>query len=190
MEWLESPLVLSLGIFSARVADVSLGTLRTILLFRGHPKTAAAIGFAEVMIWLLAVGKVLENLDHWYYAVSFAGGFATGNIVGIWFESKLALGAELVRAISHDRAIDLAPRLRERGYAVTEFAGHGDGRSPVEVLLIVERRRRVPALLAEIRAIDPNAIITISDIKRQVALSPAEGMVPTGGGWRSRNKRK
>lgn len=191
MEWLEDPVVLSIAIFLARVADVSLGTIRTIFIFRGHSKTAALIGFFEILIWLLAAAKAIQNLDRWYLAVAYAAGFAMGNFVGIWLESKLALGSELVRAISRDLSIDLAGQLRLRGHSVTELPGNSDTHTPVEVLLIVERRRRVPDLLAEIRAIDPNAIITISDIKRQVAMSiPPDrpGVLVTG--WRSRGKRK
>jgi len=191
VDWLDHPAVLSVAIFLARVADVSLGTVRTILIFRGHPKTAALIGFFEILIWLIAAAKAIQNLDRWYLAAAYAAGFAMGNYVGIWLESKLALGSELVRAISRDLSIDLAGQLRARGHAVTELPGNDDAQSPVEVLLIVERRRRVPELLAEIREVDPNAIITISDIKRQVAmpLSPDRpGVLPTG--WRSRGKRK
>lgn len=191
MEWFDDPVVVSIGIFLARVADVSLGTVRTILIFRGHSLAAALLGFFEILIWLFAAAKAIQNLDKWYYAASYAGGFAMGNYVGIWLESKLALGSELVRAISRDLTIDLAGQLRARGHSVTELPGNDDAQVPVEVLLIVERRRRVPELLEEIREIDPNAIITISDIKRQLArpLSPdLPGVPPTG--WRSRGKRK
>jgi len=191
VDFFDNPVVLSIAIFIARVADVALGTVRTILIFRGHPKTAAFIGFFEILIWLLAAAQAIQNLDRWYLAIAYAAGFATGNYVGIWLESKLALGTELVRAISRDLTLDLAGRLRARGHAVIELAGNEDAASPVEVLLIVERRRRVPDLLAEIREIDPSATITISDVKRQVRLSlPPDrpGILPAG--WRSRGKRK
>ena len=187
--WLLTPII-----FLARVADVSLGTVRTILVFRGRPATAALIGFFEVLIWLLAAGQVIQNLDRWYYAVAYAGGFAMGNIVGIWVESKLALGQELVRAISRDRDVELADKLRAEGYTVTEMTGVDAQASPVEVLLIVERRRKVPALLERVLTLDPRAICTISDIKREVSTLPpsprkrARGLLPTG--WRSRSKRK
>ncbi len=189
MPWLDDPWVLPFLIFFARIVDVSLGTVRTILVFRGHRLTAAFLGFFEIMIWLLAAGKAIQNLDRWYLAVAYAGGFATGNIVGIWLESKLALGTELVRAISHNLDIDLAGRLRALGHSVTELAGSDENNTPVEVLLIVERRRRVPDLLRKILEIDPGAIITISDIKREVTMLPAPIPVLSTG-WRGRTKKK
>lgn len=186
--WLLVPLI-----FLARVTDVSLGTVRTILVFRGRPYTAALIGFFEILIWLMAAGKVIQNLDRWYLAIAYAGGFAIGNIVGIYVESKLALGSELIRAISRDFKVELGDQLHRLGYTVTSIPGKDAKLNVVEVLLVVEKRRNVPQLIERILEIDPAAICTISDIKREVSTLPpsprkARGLFPTG--WRSRSKRK
>jgi uncharacterized protein YebE (UPF0316 family) len=93
-------------IFLARVSDVSLGTFRTIVVFRGNKLLASFIGFFEIIIWL-----VLTNLDQWYLALAYASGFAVGNYVGITIESRFAIGNELVRCISFNRDI-LAAKLR------------------------------------------------------------------------------
>lgn len=116
-----SPWILSAAIFLARILYVSLGTLRTILVFRSYPVYAALLGFLEIVVWVLAAGQVLQNLDEWCLVVAYAGGFAAGNVVGIWLESKLAVGVELVRAISENRNIPLAERLRASRYCVIEF---------------------------------------------------------------------
>jgi uncharacterized protein YebE (UPF0316 family) len=162
-----SPWLLSGAIFLARFLDVSLGTLRTILVFRSYPIFAAMLGFLEIMVWVVAAGQVLQDLNRWYLIVAYVGGFAAGNIVGIWLESKLAVGTELVRAISVNRDVQLARQLRAANYSVIELAG-ANGRAPVEVLLISEKRRKVPMLLSLIEEIDPAAVCTISDIKHQV----------------------
>lgn len=181
-----SPVVLALAIFVARILDVSLGTLRTILVFRSYRVFASTLGFVEVVIWVIAASQVLQDLNRWYLVVAYAGGFATGNAVGMWLESKLAVGTELVRAISESREVRLAQRLREANYSVIELAGT-DGRVPVEVLLINERRRKIPGLLRTIEAIDPDAVCTISDIRHHVPRPVAPS------GWRSfirQSKRK
>ena len=166
LEYIEQlPILMALLIFCARVIDVSMGTVRSIMVFRGHRYIAAALGFIEVLIWVIAMGKVMQNLDVWYFAVAYAGGFATGNFVGMYIESKLAIGSELVRAVSGDLEIQLAESLRREGYSVTELAGTADLDRSVEVLLIDEKRRNVPRLLEAIMKIDPNAIWTISDVK-------------------------
>jgi len=167
MEWLHAwPMLLAAVIFLARVVDVSLGTLRTILIVRGYRLPAAAIGFCEVLLWLLAAAQVLRHLDHWYLAAAYAAGFATGNYVGIWLEGKLALGLDLVRAISSDRAVRLAPALRTAGHSVIELEGRGGDSDPVEVLYLVARRRQLPQLMELIRRTDPGAICTVTDVKR------------------------
>lgn len=163
-----SPWVLTLAIFLARILDVSLATLRMIVVIRGYRFVAAVLGFFEVLIWLVAVGQVIQNLDVWYLAVAYAGGFAAGNVVGIWLESKLAMGTELVRVVSERPDVALAGALRAEGYSVIEMGGRGDRDEPVEVLLIVDRRRRIPRALRLIRELDPDAFWTVTDVKRRV----------------------
>lgn len=173
MEWIgEHAWLLAVAIFLARVVDVSMGVVRTIVLFRGHRWVAATLGFFEILIWVMAAGSVLRDLDRWYLAVAFAGGFALGNVVGSWLEQRMALGLELVRAISSRRDVELAGRLRDRGYSVTEIIGRGDRGDPVEVLLVVESRRRVPRLIDDILEADPEAVCTLSDVRRHAPVPP------------------
>lgn len=162
----DQPVLLSLAVFLARVADVSLGTVRTILVFRAYRFTAAIVGFFEVLIWIAAAGAVLSDLSAWYVAVAYALGFATGTYLGIWLDGKLGVGMEMVRVLSRRADVELARRLREDEYSVTEIAGQDDSGSPVEVLLIVAGRRKLPRLLRTIEAADPDAVWTISDVKR------------------------
>lgn len=165
----ENPVLFALVIFFARIVDVSLGTLRTILVFRAYRALASSIGFIEVLVWVLAASQVLKNLDAWYLAVAYAGGFAVGNWVGISLEAKLAVGSELVRAVSRSPDVALARALRAADYDVTEITARGDDGSAVEVLLIVTRRRSLKRLLALIDEVDPEAVYTISDVKRHYA---------------------
>lgn len=166
----EYPVLLAAVIFFARIADVSIGTVRTILVIRSRRYLAAFCGFFEVLIWLIAAGKVIQNIDTWYLTLSYAGGYATGNIIGIWIESRLAIGSELVRVISENLEVDLAARLRERGYSVTEIQGEGDDGRRVGVVLVVAKRRKVPELLLTIDQLDPDAFWTTSDIKSHPVL--------------------
>lgn len=177
----EYPVLLACAIFLARILDVSIGTVRTILVVRSRRILAAVLGFFEVIIWLVAAAQVIQNLDAWYLAIAYAAGFATGNIVGIVIESKLAIGSELVRAVSENLEVSLADALREEGYSVTELPGKGDDDRPVEVLLVVEKRRKIPRLLATIMRIDPTAFWTVSDIKSHPILPPVSRALADAG---------
>jgi uncharacterized protein YebE (UPF0316 family) len=175
--WVLAPLI-----FFARVTDVSLSTCRVLIVVRGHRILAAGIGFFESLIWLTAIGAVITRLDAWYLMLAYAGGFATGNYVGIWLEARLAIGSELVRTIVFDAPHPLADTLRERGYQAVRIAGSAGAGRPVEVILVVEKRRRVPELLSAIRREAPAAIYTTSDVK-SVYEGPSGplGASPAGG---------
>lgn len=160
----EYPYLLVPLIFLARVADVSLGTFRTIVIFRGQKFLASLIGFFEISIWLGAAAQVLTNLDHWYLALAYASGFGVGNYVGISIESHFAIGNELVRCISFNRDV-LAGKLRKEGYKVVSFDGDMGETYPVELLLIIEKRRNVPSLIQLIKKLDQTAVYSVSDLK-------------------------
>ncbi|HPA70469.1 MAG TPA: DUF5698 domain-containing protein, partial [Bacteroidales bacterium] len=88
-------LLLPLFIFLARIFDVSLGTLRIIFVTKGMRIIAPLVGFFEVLIWLLAISRIMQDLDNWVSYIAYAGGFATGNFVGMYLEERLAIGHEM-----------------------------------------------------------------------------------------------
>jgi len=161
---IEYPYFLAALIFLARVADVSLATFRTIVIFRGDRLLASFIGFFETIIWVVAAAQVLTNLDQWYFALAYASGFAVGNYVGITIESHFALGNELVRCMSFNRDV-LAVKLRAQGYTIASFAGDMGKSHPVELPLIIEKRRNVSSLIQSIKELDKTAIYSVSDVK-------------------------
>src|SRR5690606_20037752 len=96
------------------------------------------------------------------HLMGYAAGFATGTLVGLVIEEKMALGMAHVRVVSQHGGVELAEALRERGFGVTEFAGQGrEGR--VEVLDAVLRRRDLPAMFQEVDTWDPSAFVTIQE---------------------------
>lgn len=116
------------------------------------------------MIWLMAAAQVLTNLDQWYLSLAYAGGYAVGNYVGISIENRFAIGNELIRCISFNRDV-LAGKLREEGFKVVSFDGDMGDDHPVELLLIIEKRRNVPSLIRLIKELDKAAVYSVSDVK-------------------------
>ena len=153
-----------LVIFCLRIVDVSLATLRMLLAVRGIKLVAPLIGFFEVLIWVLAVGAVIQHLDSPLHLVGYAGGFAAGTYIGLMLEERMAFGMATVRVVSRYGGVELAEALRERGFGVTEFAGQGrEGK--VEVVDAVLRRRDVPQVLREVDFWDPEAFVTVQEPK-------------------------
>lgn len=152
-------------IFALRVVDVSMGTMRTLLVVRGHRVAAPVLSFFEILIWLLAAGAAIRSLSSPLHAVAYAGGFACGTAVGLWVEESLALGIATVQTFTRSDAGPLADRLRAAGYGVTEVAGEGQA-GRVSILATVVRRRHVPEVIAEIEDVDPDAFVTVYDDTR------------------------
>ena len=152
-------------IFAMRVVDVSMGGVRILLMVRGWRKVAAAIGFFEVLIWILAVGNAMQHLTSVYHLVGYAGGFATGTYVGVWIVHVLALGRVVVRAIIPDGEGGATARaLRDAGFAVTEIDGRGrDG--PVDIVNVVVGRRHVSQIAEVIESTAPKSFITVEEVR-------------------------
>ena len=106
-----SSCMLSLVICCARIVDVSLGTLRTVAVVRGQVMEASALGFFEILIWVLAISKVMTTLDNPLNVIGYAAGFALGNAVGILIEQKLAFAGRVMVSESPGTAWLISPRM-------------------------------------------------------------------------------
>jgi len=155
--------VLPVLIFLARICDVTLGTVRLIFVSRGFKYLAPLTGFFEVLIWILAIGQIMKNLSNPVCYLAYAGGFATGNYVGILIVERLSLGVVLIRVITQKGADSLLSRLRERDYGVTSVDGQG-AEGPVQIIFTIVPRREVGAIVELIRAFNPRAFYSIEEV--------------------------
>ena len=161
-----------LFIFVARLGDVSLATLRIILISRGMRHVAPVVGFFESLIWLIAISQAMQHLDHWYNYVAYAGGFAAGTWLGIFLESRIALGLLAVRIITQENAEDLIGQLRSARFGVTDFAARGV-MGNVRLIFTVIQRKDLEKVLAIVREGHPKAFISTSDVR-----AVSEGFIP------------
>jgi len=153
-----------LFIFGARICDVSLSTMRTLLIVRGHRLYAALIGFFEVIIYIAALSKIFSDLNNPLNLVVYAAGFATGNIIGSLIEEKLAVGTLTVQVITLKSPHELTERLRNLGYGVTVIEGQGrEGKHYINQIIL--RRKDVPKLRKEIDDWDREAFWTVFDAR-------------------------
>jgi uncharacterized protein YebE (UPF0316 family) len=156
--------VIPLLIFLSRIVDVTFGTLRIIFVSRGMRLLAAFVGFFEVLVWILAIGQVMQHLTSWVTYVAYALGFSAGNFVGISIERRIAMGSLIVRVITRREADDLVKYLRTAGYGVTSLDARGET-GPVKVIFTVLKRKNLPAVIGIIKRFNPNAFYTIEDVR-------------------------
>ena len=157
--------LLSAGmIFALRVGDMTLDTLRVLFVMRGRRGIAWVLGFFQSAIFVLAITSVLANLNNPLNIIGYAAGFATGNVLGITIENRLAIGHANLRIISSRRGAAIAEYLRSAGYAVTEIPARGkDGM--VTMLAVSVLRKNIEQVRSSVNNVDPEAFITAEDIR-------------------------
>lgn len=155
-------------IFFARILDVSIGTLRIILISRGYRYFAPLLGFMEILIWLIAISTALKNLNTVYSYLIYAGGFAVGNYVGMLLEAKISLGYQSIRVITSKEVSALPLQLREEGFGITSVEGMGL-RGSVYILYSVIPKRDVKKFLQIVNILEPDAFVTIEEVRSKEA---------------------
>lgn len=151
-------------IFFLRICDVSLATVRMLLMMRNAKTWTPVLAFFEVLIWIFAVGNAIKNLGSVWHILGYAGGFSMGSLAGMWIEEKLAYGYATARFMSKKGSPKLGEALRELGFGVTEFQGHGRA-GPVSVLVSVVRRRELEDAVQAAQTIDPDIFITVEEAR-------------------------
>ncbi|MDQ8184601.1 DUF2179 domain-containing protein [Pelagicoccus sp. SDUM812002] len=160
MAWVIIPLL----IFTARLADVSLATLRHILIFRGHKKIVPVFAFVEVIIWLLAITQVMNNLSNVASVLAWAFGFSAGTYLGMIIEERLALGYQLVRIIAQGNATSIAQQLNSEGYGVTVVDANGS-RGSVGIVIAISKRKKLGHLISLLSKREPKPFYTVEDVR-------------------------
>ncbi|EMO53125.1 DUF2179 domain-containing protein [Leptospira noguchii] len=152
-------------IFLSRVTDVSIGTIRVILLTREKKGIAASLGFLEVLLWIVVITQVIKNLNNIFCYLAYAGGFATGTFIGMILEEKLAIGFSLLRIISPQNGNEIANKLSEAGYGVTTMNGHGS-RGPVKIVFTVLKRKKINQAMKIVQSVEPDVFYSIENARR------------------------
>jgi len=154
----------ALGIFALRLTDMTFDTLRMLYVMRGRKTFAWILGFCQSAIFVIAITSVLSNLDNPLNILGYAAGFATGNVIGMWVEEKLAIGHTHVNIVSPGHGSAIAERLREAGFGVTEIPARGK-EGMVTLLQCSVLRKNVDLVRKAVNEIDPDAFITAEDVR-------------------------
>jgi len=165
MEVLLSPSawLIALGIFAARLVNVALDTLRFMFTLRGKRSLSWILGFLGSIIYIVIIGSVLTNLGNVLNLIGYAAGFATGNVVGMAIEKRLAIGFTHFSIISRNHSTEIADALRDAGFGVTEIPARGRESSFMLVDCYV-RRKQTDTVEKLVLEIDPNSFITAEEV--------------------------
>ncbi len=155
--------LIALGIFAARAVNIALDTLRFMFTMRGKRTMSWVLGFFESVLFVVIIGQVLNNLSNPLNIIGYAAGFATGNVLGMEIEKRLAIGYTHFSIISRSHSTEIADALRNEGYGVTEIPARGRESNFMLVDCNV-RRKQSDEVEALVLKIDPKAFITAEEV--------------------------
>lgn len=158
------PWLLPLMIFFGRIFDVSLGTLRIIFVSKGEKYIAPIIGFFEVFIWVVIISQILTRANDLVAYLSYAGGYAAGNYVGILLEQRIAYGIVLCRIYTKEGGEALVNLLQKMKHGATLIHGTGSV-DKVDIVETVIDRKEMKSLAKALCDFDPNIFYVIEDVR-------------------------
>ncbi len=156
-----------LYIFLARLIDVSIGTVRTILTVQGKRKMASILAFIEVMIWFYVAANALDNAgDSVLIPISYAGGFALGTFIGSYITSKYVDGYLGLWIITKNNNTKLINSLRKSGYGISivDLKKTKDNIKK-DLILIATKKKSLKEITLLVKKYDSNAFITVNETK-------------------------
>ncbi|MDD5582106.1 MAG: DUF2179 domain-containing protein [Candidatus Marinimicrobia bacterium] len=163
-QFLTMYVLMPLAIVIARICDVSIGTVRIILVSRGMKLFAPILGFFEVLIWLVAISQIMQNLSNWVNYLAYATGFALGNYFGMMVEERLAMGMVVIRIITQNDADKLIEAIQKNHIGTTSLAARGM-KGDVRLIFSIIKRKDQELILDLVRKYNPGAFVSISDVR-------------------------
>jgi uncharacterized protein YebE (UPF0316 family) len=154
----------ALVIFGLRVSDMTCDTLRMLFVVRGRKGIAWVLGFVQSFIFVIAITTVLQHLDNPLNVVGYAAGFATGIVVGMFIEERLAIGHVKISIVTQQSGRVLSQLLRDSGFGVTEIPARGrDGL--VSMLSVSVLRKDVSRVEDIVHTTDAQAFVISEDVR-------------------------
>jgi uncharacterized protein YebE (UPF0316 family) len=167
-------ILFALLLFSLRVFNYAISTIRLVMIGRGQRIWAATIAFMEALIFAVVIAKVVSDLSNIVNLFAYCMGAAVGSYTGMWLESRYLISYSTVTVIAPQKGQEIATRLRENNFAVTMT--HGEGRDgSVDLLRSSMLTRDIPTLVRLVHEINPNAFIDV-----EAARNLYRGWIPGG----------
>lgn len=152
-------------ILLVKTIEVTVGTVRIILINKGYRLSATLFSFVEIMLWVFVASSVINDLSTApIKGVVYSVGFSLGIYLGSIVEGKLAFGkiyAQVITSVEKHQELADALRAEQFGVTITE----AKGMTSCKVVLMVYANRKSRDLVMEtITKIDPKALIVIQDV--------------------------
>lgn len=157
-------LILCIEIFLARLVDVSLGTIRTVIVVKGKNLVGSLLGFIEVTVWFLVVEQALTNAsDNIFVVIAYSLGFAVGTYLGGLLSKKLIKSKLEVQVVTSVDIKRMSKEIKKNGYAISIFKLESLDRDKKYMLFMEVDSNRFNYLKSIIKQFDPKAFIVVNE---------------------------
>lgn len=157
------PAVLPLVIFSLRVLNNAVGTLRVIAMNRMGRVAGFLLASLESLLFAYTAGIVLTDLNNLPNVAAYVLGFSVGGYVAMFIEQRYLDVYNVVDIVAEQHiAHEIACCLRDEGHGVTEIHGEG-AHGAVLQLRVVAHHADVATIIRHARAIKPSVFITVEE---------------------------
>ena len=157
-------LLLPIMIFAARIVDVTIDTLRIVYITKGNKILAPVLGFFQILVWLIAITRIMKNIDNIACYFAYAAGFATGNYIGLILEERFAMGIQMIRIVTQADASTLIGKLHSTGFYTTSIEAESS-QGKVHIIFLIAQRTRIKSIIILIKQFNPKAFYSIEDIR-------------------------
>lgn len=161
-------IVICIIVAMAKVLEISIQSLKTVLMVKGQRVRAALLGFTECVVWGLIISAIITTLGNNLLLLFFyCFGYALGLFIGSTIENKIALGTTNIEIIANEENTEkIIKYLKENNKGFTVFEGKGS-KETVNMILIIVSRKESKQLLKEMRELCDNDVFEItSDVSR------------------------
>jgi uncharacterized protein YebE (UPF0316 family) len=134
---------------------------------KGKTITAGLIAFIEVFIWFIIAREALNNgVESIWIAISYAGGFATGTLLGTFISNKFINTLISVEVITSKASKENIEKIRLEGFGVS-VVNTSSSMNDIDnkILFITLNSKHLDDLKRIIRHIDKNAFMVVNESK-------------------------
>ncbi len=162
------PIAVCFIVCAAKIIEITIQSLKTCMMVKGERLKAAALGFAECLIWGLVISTIISTLgDNIALLLFYCVGYAVGLFLGSTIESKIALGTSNLEIIANaDSTAKITAYLKERSMGYTVFEGYGST-DKMNMIFIVLARKEAGRVLKDLRReCDNKLFVAVSEISK------------------------
>ncbi len=159
-----SPILVCLLVCAAKIVEITIQSLKTVMMVKGQRLNSALLGFVECIIWGLAVSTIIGSLgDDYLLLVFYCFGYAAGLYLGSTLEGRIALGTSNLQIIANDEATEkICAYLKENNRGFTVFEGHGSTQK-MNMIFIVLARKEIAKVSKAVRAAAGSNVFVVAD---------------------------